>query len=692
LAILSDHQGWILQTDSSAYVLGISAQGHLIHRYWGPRLAVLTDYPDIQDPQAMDSFNLPENRRCYELGTSEGADFREPCITVRYADGVRDLQLRFLHAELDDQHDTLKIQLVDAPYGLQIRVCYRVLNTVDLIERWVEVSNAGSQPVEMGRIFSAQWHLPDLSAYWLSYVCGQWCDEMRWHHELISGGKKVLESRRLTSGHCGNPWFAVDDGQSSETQGQVWFGTLAWSGNWKTTFEFTENQTLHVLSGLNDWDFNWRLKPGETFTSPHAVAGTTTAGFGGASRALHDYIREEVLPHGKLNRKVIYNSWEATTFDVDVDSQIRLATLAAEMGVELFVLDDGWFHGRKADSAGLGDWWPDEVKFPLGLKPLISAVKQLDMDFGLWIEPEMVNPDSDLYRQHPEWVFHYPGRARTLARNQLILNLARPDVQEHLITVLDGLLSENEIDFIKWDMNRTISEPGWADAPGDARELWVRYVHGLYHIWGTLRARHPQVIFQSCSGGGGRADLGILAYADQIWVSDNTEATARLKIQEGFTRLFPAAVMESWVTDQNAALIPLSFSFHVSMCGVLGVGANILHWTPEQRQEAKTWIASYKTHRQLILWGDRFVLRSAYQHPVSAVLYLDKARLQGILFVFRTYLSEPAALPVIYFEGLLAQQLYEIAGVLKSGAAWQQEGLQISLQNFESQMILVQAR
>ncbi len=663
----------------------------MIHRYWGERLPNLADYPAGVEPAALDSFNLPENRRLLEYGTAEGADYREPCIVVRFTDSVRDLHLRFLNAELDASKNSLKINLADEEYALSVSVCYRVFSAQDLIERWVVVSNKGSQTVALGRIFSAQWHLPYLQEPWISYVSGKWSDEFRWHHERIGSGKKILESRRLTSSHGGNPWFAVDDGTASEGHGRVWFGTLAWSGNWKTTIEWTENQNLHILSGLNDWDFTWRLMPGETFESPHAIGGTTENGFGGVSRALHDYIRETILPHGKTARKVIYNSWEATTFDVDLESQIQLAQLAAEMGVERFVLDDGWFHGRRDDTAGLGDWWPDEKKFPQGLTPLIFAVKKLGMDFGLWIEPEMVNPDSELYRLHPEWVIHYPGRVRTLARNQLILNLARPDVQEHLITVLDRLLSENEIAFIKWDMNRNVSEPGWQDAPADPREFWVRYVYGLYRVWGELKKRHPQVIFQSCSGGGGRADLGILEFADQIWVSDNTEATARLKIQQGYAQLFPVATMESWVTDQNAALIPLSFRFHVSMCGALGVGADIRRWDASQRAEAKTWIEAYKTHREVILWGDRFVLRSALQQAISAVLYLDKLRSQGILFVFRTYVEEPSQQPVIYFQGLDGQCLYEVEGEIKSGAAWAACGLQLALKNFESRMILLKA-
>jgi alpha-galactosidase len=393
-----------------------------------------------------------------------------------------------------------------------------------------------------------------------------------------------------------------------------------------------------------------------------------------------------VLPHGHIPHKVLYNSWEATTFDVDEPGQSHLAELAAEMGVELFVVDDGWFHGRNTDNAGLGDWWPDEKKFPHGLTPLVDRVNSLGMDFGLWVEPEMVNPDSELYRAHPDWVIHFPRRARTEARNQLVLNVGRSDVQDYLIKVLDRLLSDHTIAFVKWDMNRNVSEPGWPAAEGEARELWVRYVHGLYRVLATLRERHPQVIFQSCSGGGGRADVGMLRFADQIWVSDNTEASARLAIQEGFSQVYPANTMEAWVTDMNPNHLSLAFRFHVSMCGVLGVGGHLAHWTAGERAEARQWIALYKEVRDIVQYGDQYRLRSPQAHPYSAVLYVSKDRAEAVLFAFRTHLPPPADLPPLRLRGLDPESLYVIDGFqeARTGMGWRHAGLQLELRDFES--------
>jgi alpha-galactosidase len=387
----------------------------------------------------------------------------------------------------------------------------------------------------------------------------------------------------------------------------------------------------------------------------------------------------------------LYNSWEATTFNVDEPSQSRLAEIAASLGIELFVMDDGWFHKRDLDNAALGDWWPDEKKFPNGLGGLIQKVNSLGMKFGLWVEPEMVNPDSELYRSHPDWAIHFPTRARSEGRNQLILNMARPDVQAYLLDLLDKLLAENHIEFIKWDMNRSASEPGWSDAPGDQRELWVRYVRGVYHVWGELRRRHPQVIFQSCASGGGRTDYGILRFADQVWTSDNTEATSRLNIQEGISQYLPAVAMEAWVTDWNEGFVPLEFRFHVSMCGALGVGGNLNDWGPADRKLASECIALYKEVRPIIQYGQQYRLISPQHHDYSAVQYVSTDKSEGVLFVFRVHIPEKFNFPIIRLRGLDPEAMYSVEGQpqVRSGLAWMEAGLTVELKNLQSKVLRI---
>jgi alpha-galactosidase len=696
-------QAWILETENTAYVLGHDSAGKISHYYWGTRLPYLEDYPGkvtndklTIGPYIVDEFPFNGNNvfQQEEFPTCAGMKFDEPCLKLTFSDGVRDTHLRFESANvLDLDTPELQIYLRDIHYPLAVTLHYRLWESTDLIERFVTVTNQGETPVTLERTWSAQWHFPLGEQYYLNHLNGRWGNEFQLRREPLIPGVKALESRRITTSHHHNPWFAVDRGSTDEDQGDVWFGTLAWSGNWKTAAEVTDFASTRISIGLNDWDFGWQLGPGEVFTTPSSYGGYTNSGHGAASRLLHDFIRDTLLPHGKMYHKVLYNSWETTLFNVDEKSQAYFAEIAASMGVELFVMDDGWFHKRDSDYAALGDWWPDARKFPNGLNPLIQRVNELGMDFGLWIEPEMVNVDSDLYRQHPDWVIHFPTRARTEGRHQLILNLAKPEVQDYLITLLDRLLSEHNITFIKWDMNRNVSEPGWPDIPlSHQREIWVRYVQGVYRVWNTLRQKHPAVIWQSCSGGGGRADMGILQFADQIWISDNTNPTNRLTIQSGFSHAFPAITMESWVTDMGEEFLPLEFRFHVSMCGVLGIGADLRKWGEKEITEAKQYVALYKEIRPIVQYGDLYRLRSPFDSSFSGVQYMDKDKSAGVLFAFLTHRLDMVPPLILYPKGLDSDALYKIEGYPKarSGKAWMRLGLEFNLSNFGSTIRKIQ--
>ncbi|MBI5294618.1 MAG: alpha-galactosidase [Chloroflexi bacterium] len=691
MPIHASPNGWVLETRHTAYAFGLNQAGLLTHRYWGARLPYLADYPAPFDPvhwASTDGFHhfVPEEYPAYG-----GVKYIDPCLKATFADEVRDVVLGYEDFSVKDSPTPeLAVRLRDSYYPLRVTLHYRVHEAYDLIERWVTLENLGADPILVERVFSAKWTMPHGDGYSLTHMYGRWSDEFNLQRETLTPGLKIIESRRIIPSHRAVPWFSVDK-NADEDHGDVWFGTLAWSGNFKITAEVTEFASTRVSIGLNDWDFAWQLKPNEPLVTPPAFSGYTPHGFGAASRILHDYVRDELLPHGRVLHKILYNSWEATLFNVDETSQAHLAEIAANMGVELFVMDDGWFHNRNWDNAGLGDWFPDQVKFPHGLGGLIQRVNDLGMDFGLWVEPEMVNPDSDLYRAHPDWAIHFPTRARTESRNQLILNMARADVQEYIIAALDKILSGNNIAFIKWDMNRPASEPGWQDAPGDPRELWVRYVYGLYRVWGELRRRHPQVIWQSCSSGGGRPDFGILQFADQVWVSDNTEATKRLSIQEGFSQFMPAITMEAWVTDWGKELVPLEFRFHVSMCGSLGVGGNLLEWDQAERQLGSDCIQLYKAIRHIIQFGDQYRLLAPQKHAYSAVQYVSKDKGESVLFVFRTHIPDPFNFPVLHLRGLEPGTLYTVEGFEqpRSGAAWMEAGLKVELKNLQSKVLRI---
>lgn len=699
MPILTSAAGWVLETATSAYGLGLNEAGALTHRYWGPRLPVPSDYPPAPNPGIWGSFNNPAQLTPEEYPGYADIKFIEPCLKLSFADGVRDVVLRFAAADVAPGGLELRIMLRDRDYPLEVVLRYRMHAAYDLIERAASITNLGPAPLLIERAWSALWHLPAGGAYRLRHMVGRHMDEASLRHEPLSEGVKRLESRRLASSHHHSPWFALDRDPAAglgraadEDGGEVWFGALAWSGNWQIAAEVTDFGSTRIGIGLSDWDFAWRLGAGESLHTPSSYAGYCADGFGGMSRRWHAFVRNEILPKGQSVQKVFYNSWEATLFDVDEPSQVRLAELAAAIGVELFVLDDGWFAGRSDDRAALGDWRPDPVKFPNGLEPLIARVNELGMEFGLWIEPEMVSPNSDLYRAHPDWVIHFPTRARTESRNQLILNMARPDVQDYLISQFDQLLARHKIGFIKWDMNRNVSEPGWPDAPGEPRELWVRYIEGLYRVWGALRQRHPQVVWQNCSGGGGRVDLGIMRLADLFQLSDNTDPIQFLAMQEGFSQLFPANTMHAWVADVAAQHLSLRFRFHVGMCGVLGIGSHLARWTPDERAEASELIARYKALRTLIQFGELYRLRSPQAHAFSALQYVAADRSEAVLFAFRTHLPPRTRLPPLQLRGLEPAALYRIEGYgeARSGQAWMQLGIELALDDFTSCMLQIE--
>jgi alpha-galactosidase len=391
---------------------------------------------------------------------------------------------------------------------------------------------------------------------------------------------------------------------------------------------------------------------------------------GEASRLLHRFERQFILPGGESApvRPVLYNSWEATEFDVSEAGQLALAEKASKLGVERFVIDDGWFGQRKDDRAGLGDWYVNPEKFPHGLKPVIDRVHALGMDFGIWVEPEMVNPDSDLYRKHPEWAMNFPGRPRTEARHQLLLNLARPDVSEYVFQWLDQLVTNNDIAFLKWDYNRNWSEPGWDAVPtADQKKITVAYVHNLYDILDRLRAKHPKLEIESCSGGGGRVDLGILRRTDEVWPSDNTDALDRLTLQDGFTHAYSPGIMMAWVTDVPSGIdhriVPLKFRFLVAMSGSLGLGVNLNKYSPEDLEASTRYVAFYKRIRPAVQRGALYRLIAPEGSESSATEYVSNDGRQAVLFAYLHSQQFGNDFPLVFLRGLDENALYKVEAI-----------------------------
>ena len=711
-----DAKLWVIQAGDFTYAMGVDERNWLQSLYWGPRIDRAEDIPAAHSLPERAAFDLPSTTTPQEYAAWGAGLYTEPDLKATFASGNRDVVLEYVdqHQTHDANSQTLDITMRDIKLPLVVHLFYRVYTGQSVLERWSTIENQTKEDVVLEDAASATWSLPNLEnrnyrAHWLT---GRWAGEWQLQSASLDVGSQVIESRRGSTGSQANPWFAIEGPDAApyatdEEHGPVYFGELGWSGSWRITMEQSSFHQVRITGGYNPFDFGYRLAPGESLTTPPFDGGFTGGGMGEASRILHRFQQGVILPgapHPKL-RPVLYNSWEATEFNVSESGQLALAEKAATLGVERFVIDDGWFGQRKNDHAGLGDWYVNKEKFPNGLKPVIDRVHQLGMDFGIWVEPEMVNPDSDLYRKHPEWAMNFPGRPHTEGRNQLLLNLARPDVMEYTYHWLDQLVSNNDIDFLKWDYNRNWSEPGWDAVPvADQKKIYVAYVHNLYAILDRLRAKHPKLEIESCSGGGSRVDLGIMRRTEEVWPSDNTDALDRLSLQDGFTHAYAPGVMMAWVTDAPNRKTPLKFRFLVAMEGSLGIGANLNNFTPEDMATAKDLVAFYKTIRPTVQQGLQYRLiapsRPGAPSERAATEYVSTDGTQAVVFAYLHSQNFGDPYPLVRLAGLDPKATYRLhpldpkqflAQQEASGSYWMSHGLQLDLRgDYDSTAVVLE--
>jgi len=693
-----DSQTRVFRLDAAdtTYVFGVNDAGELQTLYWGARLPESDRFAAAHSRPGLASFDPSVDTTPQEYVAWGGGLYVEPDLKITFPDGNRDLVLKYVSHRIEGNQ--LFITLKDISLNVCVVLQYAIDPETGIIRRAARIENRTDGPFTIEQAFSATWNLPRGNHYRLRYLTGRWAAEWTVQEQRIEPGEIVLQSRRGTTGHQNNPWFAVDrEGDIDPDHGRVWFGALGWSGSWEITVEQDQVRDIRVSGGFNSFDFGYLLAKGQSLEMPYFYAGYTDSGIGGASRLMHRFQIDSILPHhpNPPLRPVLYNSWEATGFNVSEAGQMKLAEEAASIGVERFVMDDGWFGERDTDHAGLGDWYPNPQKFPHGLGPLIRKVHSLGMSFGLWVEPEMVNPDSQLYRQHPDWVLNFPGRPRSEERNQLVLNLARPDVRDWILHTLDQLLTENKIDFLKWDYNRNWSEPGWQQVtPDQEKNVYVDFIRNYYSILRELRAKHPNVEIESCSGGGGRVDLGVLRYTDEVWPSDNTDAYDRLRIQNGFTYAYTPGIMMAWVTDSptwvNHRTLSLEYRFLSSMQGSLGVGANLSRWTPAEFATAERMISQYKSIRETVQRGLLYrLLEPTHGSEQSATEYVSRDGRQTVVFAFLHSSTELYPYPRLYLRGLKPDARYRLnamdgkvaAGTPgeASGSYWMNHGIDVDL-------------
>lgn len=685
IAISTKREVFLLNTKHTSYVFGIDDQGLVRHLYWGKKI------------KSVEEFELPKltevstNDPVFEITKEEfpvygGLRYKEHCLKVSFLDGTRELVYQYIGFDVveTEQYEELILHLRDTSYDFFMDLHYRVYETFDLMERYVVLSNEDQAPVQIEKLHSGQFHIP-YEGLNFSNVHGHWGAEQQQFVQKVSYGKIIIENRRGISTHNHNPYFILDR-NGSETEGDVYFGALRMSGNFSGVVEKTQYGETLVQIGLNAHDFMLELKQGDTFESPKILFGYSGNGFEVMSHNLHRFARKYLLREGC--RPVLYNSWEATEFQVNSQEQIKLAKKAKEIGAELFVLDDGWFGERNSIHNGLGDWYVNKRKFPNGLEELIEAVKAEDMLFGLWVEPEMVNPQSQLYQQHPDWIYHYENRTSDTSRGQYVLNLAKQDVQKFVYETLDHLLTEYEIDYIKWDANRPISQTG------TQKDIWYDHIQAIYNIVKELKQKHPNVLFEACASGGGRIDYGILGIFDDFWTSDNTDAYDRLYIQDAYSRIYPIKAMRAWVTDCPNFLsgreIPLQFRYHCAMMGTLGIGCNILEFSSDEVELSRKMIAQYKEIRPIIQEGDFYRLENPSPNEYFLYEYLKEN--QGLLFAFLPHSKIGHRGTTVRLRGLDAEAQYTLSTpqgeVVKSGAYLMNHGMELRLNGDYASVII----
>ncbi|MGV9231551.1 alpha-galactosidase [Streptomyces nigra] len=609
------HPRWTVRTEHTTYTVRLSQDGPWAELdAWGP--AGVEDGPSALDWSHRTHFVTPADAAPAEYLPYGLRPFTGAELVAATPEGERGSWWEFAGAE--ESEGALRLAFTDDVLGLRTVLCYETVPGTDVILRWTE--HTATRELRLERLDSAAVNVPVTAGVRLTYLTGQWSQEFQRTQLHLTRGTFTMGCTQGVPGHAYAPWLAVQDGTPGD--GPAYGVALEWAGNWHITAEAEPGGAIRVRAGRVPHEGAVVLTPGTTLATPRLACAFSAEGLDGLSRVWHRYERRLAGDRLHRPRKVLYNSWEATGFDVDAAGQLELAKVAADIGAELFVVDDGWFTGRADDTGGLGDWHPDPAAFPHGFDRFVEDVRGLGLDFGLWVEPEAVSPGSRLHTEHPDWVYRVEGRPARLVRNQLLLDLGRPDVQDFVIGTLDRLLGTYAVDYLKWDMNRPPTERGRPGA--GAVDLDAEHVAGYLRVLDHLRTAHPHVTVEGCAGGGGRVDHLTLARTDVVWPSDNTAPLDRLSIQYGFLHAHAPHVMSSWVTDAPGVFDPrprsLAFRFVNAMCGVLGIGADLRAWSPEERAEATRWIARYKEIRDVVHHGEARLLGSP-DEPTCGVQY-----------------------------------------------------------------------
>lgn len=682
ITFLKETNTFFLENERVTYAFGIR-NGELEHLWFGAKIGHddLT-YLRTGIGSGCDA-GLPgrysPNHHSQELPVYGQGDFREPMLTWRGENGDLCAELRYVSHRIVPQQktpgmpstfggETLEVVMLDAIQGIEVTLLYTLFDDVDAITRSCRIRNVGEQTVRLTRAYSFALDLTVAAPEAIS-LQGAWARERTPERVPLHHGVWSIDSKRVTSSSQLNPFVALVEKDTTENAGSAWGVSLVYSSSYRLFAEVGPNGRTRIGGGINDFAFDWTLCPEETLATPEVILAYSAEGLGGMSRILHDTLRRHLINprYVGASRPVVINNWEATYFNFDKEKLFAIIDASAGTGIDTFVLDDGWFGKRDNDHSGLGDWFVNTEKLEGGLNPIIDRCHERGLKFGLWFEPEMVNPDSDLYRAHPDWAIHAPGHALCEGRNQCVLDLTRPEVRDYIVGAVSDILSNHEIDYVKWDYNRNITEVYSEGLPADRQgEFAHRYALGLYDICERLVFGFPNVFFEGCASGGARFDPAILYYFPQIWTSDNSDAYARTQIQWGTSLCYPLSAMSCHVSvcpnHQTRRVTPLKTRADIAHLGATGYELNVSHMKPEELEQIPAQIADYRAMEQLVMEGDLWRLASPFDSNLFAFELVSKDKSEAHVTLMHVLRTSNNAVEMLRLGGLEPDAVYECVG------------------------------
>lgn len=647
----------IVQTDNTALVFSEGNNHKLYQVYLGEKLKNPEDYQ-----------LLPQLHEAY---VPSGTDnLFEPAVKVLHNDGNPSLELLVTghNVSTDGNQVTTTISLKDPEYPFELTLYFTAFQKENIIKTWTEIKHQEKKPVVLSNFASAMLHC-DADQYWLTQFHGDWAKEMRMEESRLTAGIKVIDSKLGTRADMYETpvFFLSKNKPSTENTGEVIAGTLGWTGSFQMLFEIDNSNSLRIISGINPFASEYYLKPNETFTTPEFLFTFSKHGKGQASRNFHSWARNYGVLDGNGDRLTLLNNWEATYFDFDEKKLTDLFDGAKNLGVDLFLLDDGWFgnkYPRSNDGAGLGDWQETATKLPHGLGYLVQQAEAKGIKFGIWIEPEMVNPKSELYEKHPDWILKLPNRAENYYRNQLVLDLTNPAVQDFVYSVVDEMMTKNpQIAFIKWDCNRMMTNTYSPYEKDHQSHVQIDYVRSFYNVMERLRAKYPKLPVMLCSGGGGRTDYGALKYFTEFWPSDNTDPVERIFIQWGYSYFFPSITLCDHITSMGKQ--SLKFKTDVAMMGKLGYDIRVNEMTPEELAFSKQAVQNYERLKEVIWKGDLYRLVSPYEEERAVLMYVSPDKSKSVLFSYALHPRAFSKFSPVKLQGLDESKNYKIEEINK---------------------------